>query len=463
MGTKRFILTENERKNILNLYNYKGILKNYTSNLINEGYDDTYKNYWKWCSVGLNPNAKNKNLNYSKIANNLLSGIEGAGTYKNTIRTWLNSVTYCGDLIEVEKKYTTISGGQSLFSSLKDELSEDSDWGKNVAEPLENIKTRTEKYLKTMKPETRRDLIEKECGSVVSATLDNGFSLVDQKRYSQLRADVDNYKTTTKWCEKLKRNLYFAKKKNVVVPPPPPVVTQQAGGGGMPIGVTDTNMKNDDNTYWNTLAMKLEDNGLQIKTGGLDFVDTPTFKVGKYTINRDTRPFIVYEIDVDNKIEANLAKMGNATPQRYSGEDLSSVRLLLLNDPKGRERVSLEEFLGTKQKPQEDNNRNQNRNQNRQRKKVSSSRYKLDTDGTYSLYSKSPKIAEVQRCLGLTGDGMMGPRTVNAVKAKLGKTSFTDADVATLCSGSQSNNNANNNSNNNANNNDQTPFTPEEY
>jgi hypothetical protein len=106
MGTKRFILTENERKNILNLYNYKGILKNYTSNLINEGYDDTYKNYWKWCSVGLNPNAKNKNLNYSKIANNLLSGIEGAGTYKNTIRTWLNSVTYCGDLIEVEKNTT---------------------------------------------------------------------------------------------------------------------------------------------------------------------------------------------------------------------------------------------------------------------------------------------------------------------------------------------------------------------
>lgn len=456
MGTKRFILTENERKNILNLYNYKGILKP----LINEE-DHQYQQkakteYFDWCSKDLNPQAKNKNLDYKDIAEKILDSIEGTGTYKESLKGHLNRITYCGDLIAVGKEYKIISGNETLYDGLVGDVDDQQDWGRYVQVPLNNIKERTKKYIDNLKNKKYSpQQIEDKCGSGVSDILNRGFMIVTLDRYNELRADT-NYYVKKQMCTALNRDIYFAKKKNVVVPPPPPGVTQQAGGGGMPIGVTNTNMKNDDNTYWNTLAMKLEDNGLQIKTGGLDFVDTPTFKIGKYTINRDTRPFIVYEIDVDNKIEANLAKMGNATPQRYSGEDLSSVRLLLLNDPKGRERVSLEEFLGTKQKPQQDNtdqNRNQNRNQNRQRKRVVSSRYKLDTDGTYSLYSKSPKIAEVQRCLGLTGDGMMGPRTVNAVKAKLGKTSFTDADVATLCSGSQSNNNSNNNANNNSNNN----------
>ena len=54
--------------------------------------------------------------------------------------------------------------------------------------------------------------------------------------------------------------------------------------------------------------------------------------------------------------------------------------------------------------------------------------------GTYSRGCSGEKIREVQGCLGgLVPDGKFGPKTEAAVKAKLGTTTFTDADVAKLC------------------------------
>lgn len=61
------------------------------------------------------------------------------------------------------------------------------------------------------------------------------------------------------------------------------------------------------------------------------------------------------------------------------------------------------------------------------------SRYKNCT-GTYSLYCKSPKIGEVQSCLGgLTADNAFGPKTLSKLKEKGFGESFTDADVAKIC------------------------------
>lgn len=53
--------------------------------------------------------------------------------------------------------------------------------------------------------------------------------------------------------------------------------------------------------------------------------------------------------------------------------------------------------------------------------------------GTYSVRCKSEVIRKVQGCLGIKTDGLFGKRTKNAVNAKIGKTSFTDADVNTIC------------------------------
>jgi hypothetical protein len=61
------------------------------------------------------------------------------------------------------------------------------------------------------------------------------------------------------------------------------------------------------------------------------------------------------------------------------------------------------------------------------------SKYK-SCSGTYSLYCKSPKIGEVQACLGgLKVDNAFGPLTAEKLKEKGFGSSFTDADVAKIC------------------------------
>jgi hypothetical protein len=63
----------------------------------------------------------------------------------------------------------------------------------------------------------------------------------------------------------------------------------------------------------------------------------------------------------------------------------------------------------------------------------------IDCNGTYSYGCKSPKIEEAQKCLkdqGLytkTVDGKFGGNTLKAVKSKINKTYFTDADIANIC------------------------------
>ena len=56
-----------------------------------------------------------------------------------------------------------------------------------------------------------------------------------------------------------------------------------------------------------------------------------------------------------------------------------------------------------------------------------------ECSGTYSVGCKSEVIRKVQGCLGITTDGLFGSRTKNAINTKIGKTSFTDADVNTIC------------------------------
>ena len=61
------------------------------------------------------------------------------------------------------------------------------------------------------------------------------------------------------------------------------------------------------------------------------------------------------------------------------------------------------------------------------------SKYK-SCSGTYSLYCKSPKIGEVQACLGgLKVDNAFGPLTAAKLKEKGFGSSFTDDDVAKIC------------------------------
>jgi hypothetical protein len=61
------------------------------------------------------------------------------------------------------------------------------------------------------------------------------------------------------------------------------------------------------------------------------------------------------------------------------------------------------------------------------------SKYK-SCSGTYSLYCKSPKIGEVQACLGgLKVDNAFGPQTASKLKERGFGSSFTDADISKIC------------------------------
>lgn len=84
-------------------------------------------------------------------------------------------------------------------------------------------------------------------------------------------------------------------------------------------------------------------------------------------------------------------------------------------------------------------------NPNQEKCKVSTgrkgggSKYK-SCSGTYTLNCKSPKIGEVQACLGgLKVDNAFGPLTLSKLKEKGFGESFTDADVSKICSKSEPN------------------------
>lgn len=64
--------------------------------------------------------------------------------------------------------------------------------------------------------------------------------------------------------------------------------------------------------------------------------------------------------------------------------------------------------------------------------KKTESQFKVCT-GTYSVGCKSQVIRKAQGCLGITADGLFGPETKGAVVSKLGRSSFTDADINTIC------------------------------
>jgi hypothetical protein len=79
------------------------------------------------------------------------------------------------------------------------------------------------------------------------------------------------------------------------------------------------------------------------------------------------------------------------------------------------------------------------KNPNQEKCKVVTPRKKGESkyvpcSGTYKLYCKSPKIGEVQACLGgLKVDNAFGPLTAAKLKEKGFGESFTDADISKIC------------------------------
>jgi len=67
------------------------------------------------------------------------------------------------------------------------------------------------------------------------------------------------------------------------------------------------------------------------------------------------------------------------------------------------------------------------------KKKKTSFVWKTDCSPNYTKGCKSDKIAEAQRCLGLTDDGKFGPKTQNKLAQKGFPNGFSDSDIPKIC------------------------------
>lgn len=408
MGTKRFLVTEEEKKNILSQYNYKGLLNNI---MISEGRAEKVKELISKCYD--NPGTPTMSDNALKLIAKDFSDnvIDEEGNETNYFRSIIYKTKNKANFCRMVKIYNETFAEDDFFEDIDWEYNLDSDW-KQIQEPISAI----------MKQEAPKKQIQKEqgCPNTEKSYTDKGWTKIPENEYKEL-ATKSNVERKYFYCKNTNKNVYFKKYKS----------EPEVGGGGMPIGSTNTNMKDDDNTHWITLYKKLRELGLTPNTGGLSPTDTPSFTINKFTFNRNSKPFVSYDIDGTNKIEGNILDFDNITPKRYSGEELNMLNLILTNDPKNRGQITLSDFLGV--------NKSKKIIDYTQKKPIKTIPSKTTytpcpQNGPYIKGCKSETIKKVQGCLGLSADGKMGSNTVNVIKSKLGRTYFTDADVNTLCS-----------------------------
>jgi hypothetical protein len=198
----------------------------------------------------------------------------------------------------------------------------------------------------------------------------------------------------------------------------------------------------DNESYWKTLRNKLEAQKSlipYIKESNSDSSGNQYYW-GMFVVRRYKGPFISYGTG-NTFVGANLDK-------KYSGTDLDKT---IVTISQGTDKGSSMTLLGFIQKYSSsnikkdekkekvidytpDNNKQKNNNKTNNR----SSGYKECTR-TYSYGCISDQIGEAQQCLKDQGlyvyrvDNKFGGKTLTAIKNKLGKSTFTDSDLPTIC------------------------------
>lgn len=368
MGTKRFLITEDEKRNIINLYNSL-IIKSLNTNkkIISESdtnfVDNTKKNIWDFCSTSdYKKIISTDKIKQQEIAKNLYKILNTddlpARLSPKFNEELNNNIKFCGDLDGVKNQYYNLYNA-NLWNTINFKFSKNlSIWQQNVNAPLFEIKDKTKDEIKRRK---------KEENSNLSAS--GGFN--QEKGFYQ-----------TKHTQKV--------------------------------------IKDDINTQFPTeipLGTKVFVNFSknQIMFGNTDL----------FSKSCETRP-------IDGKLKIyykDFARSG-----RLDNKDFDeTIKKTFCNGNKlktWKELTKINVTLGSGGNDTNTHSPNLNNRSN-----VIRSRY-VDCSGTYKKNCKSLVIKKVQGCLGITDDGKMGNITVNAVNGKIGKTTFTDADVEKLCGAS---------------------------
>jgi hypothetical protein len=195
----------------------------------------------------------------------------------------------------------------------------------------------------------------------------------------------------------------------------------------------------DSSGYWVELYNELNASGYQFKLLNKDKKATTDIKTAtqmwwkNFIISRnlDKYPFIT--VGSPAIAYANLQK-------KYEGEkNLTNVILKMGKGFVGTDLMSLKNFLDTDWKavPKKDE-KVIDYTQEKKKTTIKSS-WNEGCKGTYSMSCKTPEVGQAQQCLKDANlypyrvDNKFGKLTRDAVKSKLGKSSFTDADLQTIC------------------------------
>lgn len=199
--------------------------------------------------------------------------------------------------------------------------------------------------------------------------------------------------------------------------------------------------------YWGVLLQKLKDAGYPFKEGLTSGTNLPIYWFGPFVIYRYGNTFITYKkgADYHNAKISVLSYKG-----KYAGQVLTDITLVTNVFSKGA-KPNLKDWIDylykTTEKTKEipgTGSKKQNEvppgglEKNPSGLKKSKGEF-IDCTGTYTYGCKSPKIGEAQKCMKDQGlysykvDNEFGLKTYDAIKKKLNKTSFTDADVNVIC------------------------------
>jgi hypothetical protein len=203
--------------------------------------------------------------------------------------------------------------------------------------------------------------------------------------------------------------------------------------------------------YWGALLERLKDAGYQFKSGVTSGTNLPVYWLGPFIIYRYGSNFITY---TKGDSSGNAKISSTSYKGKYAGQVITDILLSTNVVRFTGESPNLKEWIDylnpTKEKTPEKtkdwedsggvrNDPGKDRKPKPDYTPGGGSKPKNECKGTYSMGCITPEVGEAQQCLKDDGlypyrvDNKFGSKTRDAVKAKIGKTYFTDADLQTIC------------------------------
>ncbi len=220
-------------------------------------------------------------------------------------------------------------------------------------------------------------------------------------------------------------------------------------------GVVGSESKGNDNMagekYWGALLERLKAAGYPFKSGVTSGTNLPIYWWGPFIIYRYGRNFITY---TKGDSSGNAKISSTSYKGKYAGQVITDILLTTNVVRFTGESPNLKEWIDylnpTKEKTPEKTKDWEDgggvRNDPGPKPDYTpggGGKTKNECKGTYSMGCITPEVGEAQQCLKDEGlypyrvDNKFGSKTRDAVKAKIGKTYFTDADLQTICKTTQ--------------------------